>query len=158
MENHGALIKYQEINFYIIKLFSVFFILYSLGFISGAECSSTKMKNFNFHDYDKLEEKDEKISAAQMDIRIAFPPNSPTKNLEDYFYSRNGYCKKRDYIPTQDRMSIRGDQIYCELTYPYPGHIFSIIRVKWVVDIKYQKETELIQELKVFWEPYGIGG
>ena len=121
-----------------------------------AASSGHSSVHFNFHDYDGINDKDAKISSAHKDLLTAFPIGSPIQSLLDYFSNHDGSCQKREYIPPVDRMVLQGDHIFCQLSYPMPGHIF--FGYRWSVDIKYDKQSNRIEKLITSWEPYGIGG
>ncbi len=101
-------------------------------FIFGNSKSISNIKEtFDIHAYDKIDGRLEKCRAATHDLNIAFPFGSSVRDVEKYIEKEGGFCKLRDYIPLQDRVSLPGDHIYCEITYPVPGKIISIARIKW---------------------------
>ena len=136
------------------QIFCVFLVF---CYVADARAESS-VQNFSFRNYDALESKSEKQTAASKDLIAAFPPGSKVAELESYVVKHRGYCQKRTYIPPVDRYSIVGDHIYCEVNYVDPQINNPILWVKWSIDIKYNKDLNAIEELRVFWSRFGMGG
>ncbi len=105
---------------------------------------------FDFHAYDTIDDKVERIAVAQRELRAAFPNGSDVHQLVRAIFGWRGMCQRVLLIREIDRLYHKSDDnIYCEVSYAVTNVHISEIYFDWIISVGYSKSNNTIESVVV---------